>query len=136
MADEPQLLDIYRKMVTIRRFEEKAAELYTEGKVAGFGNLYPGEEAAAVGAIAALNDKDFVVSTYRQYGHCLAKGIEPRLVMAELFGKETGTSHGRGGGMHLFDPAQRFIGGFAIGVGGLAIAVGLGLSISYQEERE
>ena len=122
--DEAQLLDVYRKMVTIRRFEEKAAEMYTKGKITGFCHLYAGEEAVAVGAIQALYDKDYVVSTYREHGHCIAKGAEPRVVMAELFGKETGISHGRGGSMHLFDPVLRFMGGYAIVGGGLPIAAG------------
>ncbi len=134
--DEAQLLDVYRKMVTIRRFEEKAAEMYTKGKITGFCHLYAGEEAVAVGAIQALYDKDYVVSTYREHGHCIAKGAEPRVVMAELFGKETGISHGRGGSMHLFDPVLRFMGGYAIVGGGLPIAVGLGLSVMYKEEQE
>src|SRR5580692_2233214 len=134
--DEPQLLDVYRKMVTIRRFEEKAAEMYTRGKITGFCHLYAGEEAVAVGAIQALYDKDYVLSTYREHGHCLAKGAEPRVVMAELFGKETGISHGRGGSMHLFDPVLRFMGGYAIVGGGLPIAAGLGLSVMYKEEQE
>ena len=134
--DEAQLLDVYRKMVTIRRFEEKAAEMYTKGKITGFCHLYAGEEAVAVGAIQALYDKDYVVSTYREHGHCIAKGAEPRVVMAELFGKETGISHGRGGSMHLFDPVLRFMGGYAIVGGGLPIAVGLGLSVAYKEEQE
>ena len=134
--DESQLLDVYRKMVTIRRFEEKAAEMYTKGKITGFCHLYAGEEAVAVGAIQALYDKDYVVSTYREHGHCLAKGADPRAVMAELFGKETGISHGRGGSMHLFDPVLRFMGGYAIVGGGLPIAAGLGLSVMYKEEQE
>lgn len=134
--DEAQLLEVYRKMVTIRRFEEKAAEMYTKGKITGFCHLYAGEEAVAVGAIQALYDKDYVVSTYREHGHCIAKGAEPRAVMAELFGKETGISHGRGGSMHLFDPVLRFMGGYAIVGGGLPIAAGLGLSVMYKEEQE
>ncbi len=135
MADEPELLDLYREMVTIRRFEEKASELYSAGKIAGAGNLYPGEEAVAVGAMAALADQDHIVSTYRQYGHCIARGTEPRLVMAELFGKETGLSGGRGGPAHLFDPERRF--NSADGsAGGLPLAVGLGFSVAYEEKQE
>jgi pyruvate dehydrogenase E1 component alpha subunit len=134
--DEPQLLEVYRKMVTIRRFEEKAAEMYTRGKITGFCHLYAGEEAVAVGAIQALYDKDYVVSTYREHGHCIAKGAEPRIVMAELFGKVTGISHGRGGSMHLFDPTLRFMGGYAIVGGGLPLAAGLALSVAYKEEQE
>jgi len=134
--DEAQLLELYRKMTLIRRFEEKSAEMYTRGKITGFCHLYAGEEAVAVGAIEALYDKDYVVSTYREHGHCLAKGASPREVMAELFGKRTGISHGRGGSMHLFDPTLRFMGGYAIVGGGLPLATGLGLSILYKEEPE
>jgi pyruvate dehydrogenase E1 component alpha subunit len=134
--DEVQLLDLYRRMVLIRRFEEKTAEMYSRGKITGFCHLYAGEEAVAVGAIAALYDKDYVVSTYREHGHCLAKGAAPRAVMAELFGKATGLSRGHGGSMHLFDANLRFMGGYAIVGGGLPIAAGLGLSISYREEPE
>src|SRR5712691_1555623 len=134
--DEPQLLDVYRKMVTIRRFEEKAAEMYTRGKITGFCHLYAGEEAVAVGAISALYDKDYVLSTYREHGHCLAKGASPRAVMAELFGKSTGISRGHGGSMHLFDANLRFMGGYAIVGGGLPLAAVLGLSIMYKEEPE
>jgi pyruvate dehydrogenase E1 component alpha subunit len=132
--DEVQLLDLYRRMVLIRRFEEKTAEMYSRGKITGFCHLYAGEEAVAVGAIAALNSKDYVVSTYREHGHCLAKGASPRAVMAELFGKATGLSRGHGGSMHLFDANLRFMGGYAIVGGGLPIATGLGLSVKYREE--
>jgi pyruvate dehydrogenase E1 component alpha subunit len=134
--DEVQLLDLYRRMVLIRRFEEKTAEMYSRGKITGFCHLYAGEEAVAVGAIAAIYDKDYVVSTYREHGHCLAKGASPRAVMAELFGKSTGLSRGHGGSMHLFDPNLRFMGGYAIVGGGLPIAAGLGLAIRYRDEPE
>src|SRR5229473_8709637 len=134
--DEAQLMDLYRRMVLIRRFEEKTAEMYSRGKITGFCHLYAGEEAVAVGAIAALYDKDYVVSTYREHGHCLAKGAPPRAVMAELFGKATGLSRGHGGSMHLFDPNLRFMGGYAIVGGGLPIAAGLGLSVRYREEAD
>jgi len=134
--DESQLLELYRRMVLIRRFEEKTAEMYSRGKITGFCHLYAGEEAVAVGAISSIYDKDYVVSTYREHGHCLAKGSPARAVMAELFGKTTGLSRGRGGSMHLFDPNLRFMGGYAIVGGGLPLAVGLGLSILYKEEPE
>lgn len=134
--DDVQLLDLYRRMVLIRRFEEKTAEMYSRGKITGFCHLYAGEEAVAVGAISALYDKDYVVSTYREHGHCLAKGAAPRSVMAELFGKATGLSRGHGGSMHLFDPNLRFMGGYAIVGGGLPIAAGLGLAVRYREEPE
>ncbi|HEY6395536.1 MAG TPA: pyruvate dehydrogenase (acetyl-transferring) E1 component subunit alpha [Candidatus Binataceae bacterium] len=133
---ESQLLEIYRKMVLIRHFEEKVAEMYSRGKITGFCHLYAGEEAVAVGAIYALYDKDYVVSTYREHGHCLAKGADPRAVMAELFGKSTGLSHGHGGSMHLFDQDLRFMGGYAIVGGGLPLAAGLALSVQYKEEPE
>ncbi len=133
---ESQLLDLYRRMTLIRRFEEKTAEMYSRGKITGFCHLYAGEEAVAVGSIYALYDKDYVVSTYREHGHCLAKGADPRVVMAELFGKATGISHGRGGSMHLFDQDLRFMGGYAIVGGGLPIACGLALAVSYNEGPE
>jgi pyruvate dehydrogenase E1 component alpha subunit len=134
--DEGELLEVYRLMTLIRRFEDKVAEMYTRGKITGFCHLYAGEEAIAVGAIHGLYDKDYVVSTYREHGHCLAKGASPRVVMAELFGKATGISKGRGGSMHLFDPVLRFMGGYAIVGGGLPIATGLGLSIAYRGDPE
>jgi pyruvate dehydrogenase E1 component alpha subunit len=133
---ETQLLELYRRMVLIRQFEEKTAEMYARGKITGFCHLYAGEEAVAVGAIYALYDKDYVLSTYREHGHCLAKGADPKLVMAELFGKVTGISKGRGGSMHLFDPDLRFMGGYAIVGGGLPIATGLGFSVQYNEGPE
>jgi len=133
---EAQLLELYRRMVLIRQFEEKTAEMYARGKITGFCHLYAGEEAVAAGAIYALYDKDYVVSTYREHGHCLAKGADPRVVMAELFGKVTGISKGRGGSMHLFDQDLRFMGGYAIVGGGLPIATGLGLSVQYNEGPE
>src|SRR5260370_32985347 len=114
-------------MTFIGRCEEKTAEMYSRGKITGFCHLYAGEEAVAVGSIYALNDKDYVVSTYREHGHCLAKGAEPRVVMAELFGKSTGISHGRGGSMHLFDQDLRFMAGYAIVGCGLPIPRGLAL---------
>ncbi|MGH7988359.1 MAG: pyruvate dehydrogenase (acetyl-transferring) E1 component subunit alpha [Candidatus Binataceae bacterium] len=133
---DSQLMDLYRRMVLIRRFEEKVAEMYSRGKITGFCHLYAGEEAVAVGAISAIYDKDYVVSTYREHGHCLTKGASPRVVMAELFGKATGISRGHGGSMHLFDPNLRFMGGYAIVGGGLPLATGLGLSIVYKQEPE
>src|SRR5216683_2143500 len=127
---ETQLLELYRRMTLLRRFEEKVAGLHSRGKIPGHFDLYAGEEAVGVGAICALDLVDHVVSTYRQYGHCLAKGAAPRAVMAELFGKQTGISRGRGGAMHLLDRDLRFVG--AIGAGGLPIAAGLALAVQYQ----
>jgi len=126
------LLNLYRQMVLIRRFEETAAEMYARGRIAGFLHLYIGQEATGVGAIAALRPDDYVVSHYREHGHALAKGLEPRRVMAELFGKATGVSRGKGGSMHLFDTSLGFLGGYAIVGGGMPIAVGLGLASAYR----
>jgi pyruvate dehydrogenase E1 component alpha subunit len=119
---------LLREMLRIRRFEEKAAELYQQGKIRGFLHLYIGEEAVAVGAFDALGRDDTVVSHYREHGHALARGLPMDACMAELYGKATGVSGGRGGSMHFFDVARRFYGGFAIVGGMLPIAVGLGLA--------
>ncbi|WP_425281046.1 pyruvate dehydrogenase (acetyl-transferring) E1 component subunit alpha [Stackebrandtia nassauensis] len=115
-------------MLRIRRFEERCAELYSATKIRGFVHLCIGEEAVAVGVHKALADDDAVVSTYREHGHALAKGITMDAVMAEMYGKATGCSHGRGGSMHLFDRDARFYGGNAIVGGGLPLAVGLALA--------
>ena len=116
------------QMLLIRRFEEKAAELYSAGKIRGFLHLSIGEEAVSVAAIGALSEADNVVSTYREHGHALARGVPPGPVMAELFGKSNGASRGRGGSMHIFDARRRFYGGNAIVGGGLPLAVGLALA--------
>jgi pyruvate dehydrogenase E1 component alpha subunit len=121
-------LALFRQMLLIRRFEEKCAELYSAGKILGFLHLYIGEEAVAVGAMRALTSEDNVVSTYREHGHALARGMSPGTAMAEMYGKANGCSRGRGGSMHLFDARLRFFGGYAIVGGGLPIAVGLALA--------
>jgi pyruvate dehydrogenase E1 component alpha subunit len=121
------------QMLFLRRFEEKCAELYGLGKIRGFLHLYIGEEAVAVGAIPLLRAEDAIVSTYREHGHALVRGIPPEAVMAEMFGKANGCSHGRGGSMHLFDVSRRFYGGNAIVAGGLPLAVGLALSDKLQQ---
>ena len=121
-------VDLLREMLRIRRFEETCAELYQQEKIRGFLHLYIGEEAVAVGVMAALEPLDAVVATYREHGHALARGVDPGRIMAEMFGKVEGTSRGRGGSMHLFDAAVRFYGGNAIVGGGLPLAVGLGLA--------
>lgn len=120
--------DLLRAMLLIRRFEEKSAELYSLGKIRGFLHLYIGEEAVAVGAMNALGAEDNIVTTYREHGHALARGISAGSVMAEMYGKANGCSRGRGGSMHLFDIARRFYGGYAIVAGGLPVAVGLALA--------
>ena len=101
--DKPKLLDMYRQMVLIRRVEEKAAELYAQGKIGGFLHLYIGQEAVCVGSIAALRDSDQVITAYRDHGQALARGLDPKGVMAELLGKSTGVSKGKGGSMHMAD---------------------------------
>jgi pyruvate dehydrogenase E1 component alpha subunit len=115
-------------MMLIRRFEEKAAEMYARGRIAGFLHLYIGQEAVGVGATAAIKPDDYVISHYRDHGQALARGVEPGRIMAELFGKATGVSKGRGGSMHLFDIPRKFMGGFAIVGGHLPLACGLGLA--------
>jgi pyruvate dehydrogenase E1 component beta subunit/2-oxoisovalerate dehydrogenase E1 component len=115
-------------MVRIRLFEEKCAELYSAAKIRGFLHLYVGEEAVAVGAIAPLGPEDALVTTYREHGHALARGVSAEAIMAEMYGKSEGCSRGRGGSMHLFDARRRFYGGNAIVGGGLPLAVGLGLA--------
>jgi pyruvate dehydrogenase E1 component alpha subunit len=122
------LVDLYRRMLRIRRFEERCVELYSETRIRGFLHLYIGEEAVAVGVNEALRPDDAVVSTYREHGHALARGVPMPAVMAEMFGKVTGCSRGRGGSMHLFDAATRFYGGNAIVGGGLPLALGFGLA--------
>jgi pyruvate dehydrogenase E1 component alpha subunit len=131
MADA-HALALLRAMVLIRRFEEKAAELYTVGKIRGFLHLYIGEEAVAVGAMEALTPEDNVVATYREHGQALARGVPAGAIMAEMYGKANGCCRGRGGSMHLFDVSRRFYGGHAIVGGGLPVAVGLALADSMQ----
>jgi pyruvate dehydrogenase E1 component alpha subunit len=121
-------LGLLRTMVRIRRFEERCVELYSAAKIRGFLHLYIGEEAIATGVMAALADDDAVVSTYREHGHAIAKGIGTDVIMAEMLGKVDGVSRGRGGSMHLFDAATRFYGGNAIVAGGIPLAVGVALA--------
>jgi len=119
-------------MLLIRRFEEKAAEAYTLGKVGGFLHLYIGQEAVAVGASSVLRADDYAISAYREHGHCLAKGADPRRVMAELFGRRDGLSKGKGGSMHLFDRSVNFLGGHAIVGSHLPLAAGAAFAIKYE----
>ena len=130
--EKKQLHDLLRSMLLIRRFEEKCAEMYSLGKIGGFLHLYIGQEAVAVGAISVLRPDDYAISTYRDHGHCLAKGSDPRRVMAELFGKADGLSKGKGGSMHLFDRAHNFLGGHAIVGGHIPIGTGAGFAINYE----
>lgn len=125
--------EFYSKMVLIRRFEEKCVELYSAQKIRGFLHLYIGEEAVAVGLMDALSEDDAIFATYREHGHALIRGISAKSVMAELYGKADGCSHGRGGSMHLFDAKSRFYGGSAIVGGGLPLAVGMALADKMQK---
>src|SRR6267378_1666976 len=120
------------EMILIRRFEEKAAEAYALGKIGGFLHLYIGEEAVAVGATSALRPDDYAISAYREHGHCLAKGADPKRTMAELYGRRDGLSGGKGGSMHLFDKSVNFLGGHAIVGAHLPIAAGVGFAVKYQ----
>ena len=120
------------EMLLIRRFEEKAAEAYALGKIGGFLHLYIGEEAVAVGATSVLRPDDYAISAYREHGHCLAKGTDPRRAMAELYGRRDGLSKGKGGSMHLFDRSVNFLGGHAIVGAHLPVAAGVGFGIKYR----
>ncbi|MDD7939557.1 pyruvate dehydrogenase (acetyl-transferring) E1 component subunit alpha [Actinomycetospora lutea] len=119
---------LLHEMVRIRRFEERCVELYSTERIRGFMHLCIGEEAVAVGVLGALAPEDAVVSTYREHGHALARGVPMTSILAEMFGRASGCSRGRGGSMHLFDAARRFYGGNAIVGGGLPVATGLALA--------
>ena len=134
--DRAAMLDLYRQMVLIRRFEEKAEEMYTRAKIGGYCHLNIGEEATVVGAITALQPEDYLFASYRDHGIALARGTEAGSVMAELFGREGGVAHGRGGSMHLLDVPRRFMGGYGIVTGQLPLAVGAALAIDYFDRKE
>jgi pyruvate dehydrogenase E1 component alpha subunit len=129
-----ELLELYRQMVLIRRLEEKVAELYTAGQIGGFLHLYIGEEAIAVGACKALRPDDHLLTAYRDHGWAIARGLDPRRVMAELLGKATGVSGGKGGSMHMASADHNYWGGHAIVGGHLPLATGVGLAIRYRDE--
>ena len=131
--DRETLLKLFHQMVLIRRFEEKCAEAYSLGKIGGFCHLYIGQEAVGVGSISAIREDDYVVTSYREHGQALAKGISAEAVMAELYGKATGCSKGKGGSMHLFDKSVNFLGGHAIVGGQIPLATGLAFASKYQE---
>jgi pyruvate dehydrogenase E1 component alpha subunit len=130
--DREHGLELLREMLRIRRFEERAAELYSLAKIRGFLHLYIGEEAVAVGVMQALGPDDAIVATYREHGQALARGLPAGSLMAEMFGKTNGCSRGHGGSMHFFDVSRRFYGGYAIVGGGMPIAVGLALADKLQ----
>src|SRR5437763_4043675 len=130
--DRETLLAMFRQMLLIRRFEEKCAESYSLGKIGGFCHLYIGQEAVAVGAISALRPDDYILTSYREHGQAIAKGISPNAVMAELYGKADGCSKGKGGSMHLFDANVNFLGGHAIVGGQIPLATGVAFASKYQ----
>ncbi|HWC27277.1 MAG TPA: thiamine pyrophosphate-dependent enzyme, partial [Solirubrobacteraceae bacterium] len=119
-------------MMLIRRFEERAGEMYAKAKIGGFLHLAIGEEATIVGATRALRDQDYLISTYRSHGHALARGSDPDRVMAELFGRVDGLCRGHGGSMHMFDLSNRFMGGYGIVGGNLPLAAGFALASDYR----
>ncbi len=130
---EPEtLIAYYRQMLLIRRFEERAARAYTEAKIGGYCHLNLGEEATIAGLMAALDPRDYLFTNYREHGYALARGIDSRRVMAELYGRSTGVSKGWGGSMHLFDVESRLLGGYGIVGGQLPLATGAALAISYR----
>lgn len=134
--DREELHRLYYQMLLIRRFEERVAEMYTRARIGGYTHLNIGEEATVVGSVAALEPTDYLIGSYREHGHVLARGTPPGRVMAELFGKETGVARGRGGSMHLVDLERRFLGGYAIVGSHLPLAVGVGLAIDYRGGKE
>jgi len=131
--EKADILEMHRTMVLIRLFEERAMEMYTKGKIGGFLHLYIGQEAVGVGFISALREDDYVVGAYREHGQCIARGTDPKYVMAELYGKSTGISKGKGGSMHMFDVRRGFMGGHGIVGGGMPLAAGIGFAIKYRE---
>jgi pyruvate dehydrogenase E1 component alpha subunit len=137
MADlnKDLLLDMYYDMVLIRHFEERALELFHEKKIGGvYLHLYNGQEATGVGAVKALRDSDHVITAYRDHGIAIARGVDPNRIMAEMYGKRTGTSGGKGGSMHIADRSKNFWGGWAIVGGQLPLAAGIALKVKYNGE--
>jgi pyruvate dehydrogenase E1 component alpha subunit len=130
--DKETLVQIYHMMLLVRRFEEKSAEVYSAGKIGGFCHLYIGQEAVAIGSISAIRKDDYVLTSYREHAHAIAKGMTPESVMAELFGKATGCSKGKGGSMHMFDKEVNFLGGHAIVGGQIPLATGVAFASKYK----
>ena len=129
-----QMLDWYRQMSLIRQFEVRCAQSYQQQKVGGFCHLYVGQEAVAVGTIAATRPEDYIITAYRDHGHAIARGMEIIPLFAELYGKEAGCSHGKGGSMHFFDKSRNFYGGHAIVGAHIPLAVGLAWAAKYRKE--
>lgn len=133
-TDPGVLKDLLEKMLLVRRFEEKSAELYTLGKIGGFCHLYIGQEAVGVGAISTLLPEDYILVSYREHGHALARGVDPGEIMAELYGKQSGVSKGKGGSMHLFDKTRGFLGGHGIVGGQIPLATGVAFASKYLKQ--
>jgi len=134
-GEEPAVLKMMlEQMLLVRRFEEKAAELYTLGKIGGFCHLYIGQEAVAVGAISATHPDDYIFTSYREHGHALVRGMDPGEIMAELCGKQSGVSKGKGGSMHLFDKRHSFLGGHGIVGGQIPLAAGTAFASKYLKD--
>jgi pyruvate dehydrogenase E1 component alpha subunit len=134
MPPDDHLTKLYRRMLLIRRIEEESARAYASGKIGGFLHLYIGQEAVAVGAIAALQPDDYVITTYRDHGVALAKGMSPRALLAELFGKVTGCSKGLGGSMHMFDKEHHMLGGYGIVGGHIPLSAGVAFASKYRND--
>jgi pyruvate dehydrogenase E1 component alpha subunit len=130
--DRETLVHLYYQMLLVRRFEEKSAESYSLGKIGGFCHLYIGQEAVAIGSISAIRKDDYVLTSYREHAHAIAKGMSPESVMAELYGKAGGCSKGKGGSMHMFDKEVNFLGGHAIVGGQIPLATGVAFASKYK----
>ena len=131
-----ELTQFYEKMFLIRKFEEKAGQLYGAGKIGGFCHLYIGQEAVVIGILSSVKSEDTVVTSYRDHGHILARGVDPKLVMAELTGRKDGIPKGKGGSMHMFSKKNRFYGGHGIVGAQVPIGVGLGFAHKYRDEKK
>ena len=131
-----QLIEMYRQMVLIRDFEEKCQEMYTRAKIGGFLHLYVGQEAVAAGMMTALTPQDHIITHYRDHGHAIARGLDTNALMAELFGKATGSAGGLGGSMHFVDVSKNFWGGYAIIGSHLLVACGIALGLKLQKREE
>ena len=131
-----ELIKFYEKMFLIRKFEEKAGQLYGAGKIGGFCHLYIGQEAVVIGILSSIKSEDTVVTSYRDHGHILARGVDPKQVMAELTGRKDGISKGKGGSMHMFSKKNRFYGGHGIVGAQVPIGVGLGFAHKYRNEKK
>jgi len=129
-----QYLTIYKKMLQIRRFEERAAQLYGMGHIGGFCHLYIGQEAVVVGVLMTIEENDSVVTTYRDHGHMIARGLEPKKIMSELTGRKTGYSSGKGGSMHMFSKKNNFYGGH--GIVGAQVPIGTGIAFSHKYKNQ